>query len=206
MKKILILLFCLGTYLSGLYGQHVANNIHDTVIPDSGIALPEVLLTDLNGAEIRLADVIGKQKTILVIYRGGWCPYCTAQLTGLAQNASKIRKMGFNIVGIAGEDIQHMQDFIEQKDIPYRIYHDKNIQLASSLGIAYKVDKKTLSEYKNFGVHIDEGVLALPTVIITGANHKINYIFASKDYTQRISSEELMREVQSLATFQSANE
>ena len=39
-----------------------------------------------------------KKPTVVLFYRGGWCPYCNAQLSDLHLVEPKLRKSGFEIV------------------------------------------------------------------------------------------------------------
>ena len=39
-----------------------------------------------------------KKPTVVLFYRGGWCPYCNAQLSDLHLVEPKLHKSGFEIV------------------------------------------------------------------------------------------------------------
>lgn len=51
--------------------------------------------------DITLHEVIKVKPTVFVFYRGGWCPYCTRQMSELAQIEEQILEMGYQIVGIS---------------------------------------------------------------------------------------------------------
>jgi hypothetical protein len=58
------------------------------VAPDYGVPLgsvidPSVRVQDLQGGDVRLGDVLKAGPTLVVFYRGGWCPYCNGQLRDL---------------------------------------------------------------------------------------------------------------------------
>ncbi|ULT24851.1 redoxin domain-containing protein [Sphingobacterium sp. E70] len=42
-------------------------------------------MTDVKGGAIDIGKAISQKPTILVFYRGGWCPYCNLQLSGLQE-------------------------------------------------------------------------------------------------------------------------
>lgn len=41
-----------------------------------GENLPDAALVDANGIKVSLHKLIKEKPTVLVFYRGGWCPYC----------------------------------------------------------------------------------------------------------------------------------
>jgi peroxiredoxin len=48
-----------------------------------GEQAPDFTLTDLNGNQVTLSSWRGQSATVLVFYRGYWCPYCARQLAEL---------------------------------------------------------------------------------------------------------------------------
>ena len=46
-----------------------------------GEDIPDVTLKNLNGEDVDLKPLFRKKKTILLFYRGGWCPYCNVHLS-----------------------------------------------------------------------------------------------------------------------------
>ena len=45
-----------------------------------GAKLPDAQLWDLDGKEVSLESIAANKRSILVFYRGGWCPYCNTHL------------------------------------------------------------------------------------------------------------------------------
>lgn len=44
---------------------------------------PDATLVSIEGGQIALSDLWAEQSVMLVFYRGGWCPYCNAQIRDL---------------------------------------------------------------------------------------------------------------------------
>lgn len=64
-----------------------------------GDHIPDVSLSDQNGHQVRLRDT-GGNPTVLVFYRGYWCPYCArhlADLRSLVQPGENVRLLGVSI-------------------------------------------------------------------------------------------------------------
>ena len=66
-----------------------------------GQVLPAATLTSSRGESVSLADVVRDKPTVLVFYRGGWCPFCTRHLADLGRAEAELRAAGYQIVAIS---------------------------------------------------------------------------------------------------------
>ena len=78
MKKLLVLAFISIVGISNAQNElpKTALEIAPLLI---GEKIPAVTLLSSEGKTVNLIEIIQKQKTLLVFYRGGWCPYCNIQ-------------------------------------------------------------------------------------------------------------------------------
>ena len=58
----------------------VAEDISPILI---GETLPNAYFQNAEGKSVQLKAVLEEKPTVLVFYRGGWCPYCNVQLSYL---------------------------------------------------------------------------------------------------------------------------
>lgn len=63
--------------------------------------IPEVSLKNISGETVSLRNKVYEQPTILVFYRGGWCPYCNRHLAELKQIEDKLYEIGYQILAIS---------------------------------------------------------------------------------------------------------
>ena len=91
-KSIQLLLLFL--FISTIGNAQIPQNAEDISPLLIGETLPEASLLDENGESVNLHEEIAKKKTVLVFYRGGWCPYCNMQLAGLAESEAAILGLG----------------------------------------------------------------------------------------------------------------
>ena len=66
-----------------------------------GETLPNGNFQNVEGEYIQLKAILEEKPTILVFYRGGWCPYCNVQLSGLVEIEEDILELGYQIVAIS---------------------------------------------------------------------------------------------------------
>jgi len=50
-----------------------------------GDTIPNITVTSTKGKVTSLRRLISKKPTIVIFYRGGWCPYCNAHLVKIQQ-------------------------------------------------------------------------------------------------------------------------
>jgi len=67
-----------------------------------GKPLPDHTVTDDRGAAIALR-ALPSRPTVLVWFRGAWCPYCRKQLAELAAEATRYPPDAFSIVAVAAD-------------------------------------------------------------------------------------------------------
>ena len=163
-----------------------------------GETLPKSDLKDPNGNKVKLSDIIAKKPTVLVFYRGRWCPYCNAQLSGLGLIESDILKLGYQIVAISPDDVKNLKQIISDDSIKYSVYSDSAGKLIQEVGIAYQ----TPGPVKGFIASKTKGtvteVLPVPTVMVINTKGEILFEYINPNYKERISPEMLLAVLQSL--------
>ena len=78
----------------------------------NGEEAPDFTLEDLQGNTVTLSDARGKTATVVVFYRGYWCPFCARQLAELrllAKGNEQIR-----VLAISVDDHETTKKFIEK--------------------------------------------------------------------------------------------
>ena len=103
-----------------------------------GESIPQATLQDLEGKQVILNELINQKPTVLVFYRGGWCPYCNLQLSGLVKIEKEILDLGFQIVAISPDDYQNLKSTESRDSISYTLLSDPNGNFIQHVGIAFK--------------------------------------------------------------------
>ncbi len=75
-----------------------ANAVRPLLVGDS---IPELELQTAGGKAFDLKQAVAKQLTILIFYRGGWCPYCNLQLGQIQTIEMQLRQLGYQILAIS---------------------------------------------------------------------------------------------------------
>ncbi|HSQ32842.1 MAG TPA: peroxiredoxin family protein [Gemmatimonadaceae bacterium] len=78
----------------------------ETKVPalNNGDAFPDITLNIVGGGRLSLpADLAGSYSVVL-IYRGSWCPYCNAQLAGFSRARNTFEEVGIKVVALSVDD------------------------------------------------------------------------------------------------------
>jgi peroxiredoxin len=182
-----------GTLQAQIVGQ--ATDISPLLIGES---LPDATLQDLDGQPIQLSAVLSRQPTVLVVYRGGWCPYCNQHLSALAKAEAEILALGYQIVAISPDDYQNLKPTIADNEVHYQLYADPGVQLIQAMGIAFA----TPEDYVKYIAKKSKGevstALPVPTLMVLNKKSEILFEYINPTYSTRISPELLLAVLQQL--------
>lgn len=147
---------------------------------EEGKLAPTFVGFDQNEKRIDLNALLG-QKTILFFYPQDNTPTCTVESCNLRDNYSKLKKMGFRVIGISADSVKKHQNFIQKFDLPFDLIADTNLEMIKSFGVW---GEKTTFGKTYDGIHRTTFVLDEKGIIIKRIDN-----VQSKDHTQQIINE-----------------
>ncbi|MCK0178261.1 AhpC/TSA family protein [Flavobacteriaceae bacterium S0862] len=185
----LLLLFLFASTIGYAQIPEKAEDISPLLI---GETLPEATLLDKNGESVNLNEEIAKKKTVLVFYRGGWCPYCNMQLSSLAATEKEILELGYQIIAVSPDDYQNLKPSVEKNKTSYKLYSDVDGSFIKNIGIGFTPNEKTTNYISKKTTGKTTSVLPVPTVLVLNTKGEILFEYISPNYKQRISTELLL--------------
>lgn len=196
LKSILgILCFWCSTNVSA----QVPENAEDICPLLIGETIPKATLQDSQGKQVELVKYLSKKPTVLVFYRGGWCPYCNVQLSGLVKIEKDILDLGFQIIAISPDDYRNLQSTESKDSINYMLLSDPDAKFIQQVGIGFKTSlmlKGFIATKGQKGVTSE--IMPVPTVMIVDEKGKILFEYINPNYKERISGEMLLAVLKSL--------
>ena len=160
---------------------------------------PDFKATDQYGKEIRLKDVLKDSVVVLIFYRGQWCPYCNKQLKKLEDSLQLIKDKKAKLIAITPENTENISKTIEKTKASYSLLYDKEMKIMKVYAVAFEVDERTVSRYKNADIDLatangqkDKVYLPVPAVYIINKEGTITYRFFEADYKKRPSVSEIL--------------
>jgi peroxiredoxin len=172
-----------------------AGAIHPLAI---GATIPSLVLESADGNRFDLNDAIEKRPSVIIFYRGGWCPYCNLQLGQLQAIEPNLLEMGYQILAISPDRPEKLVDRVNKHRLTYTLLSDHTMTAAKSFGVAFRVDDKTLTKYQGYGIDLEAAsgqthhLLPVPSVFIVETDSMINFSYTNPDYKVRLAPDELL--------------
>jgi len=142
--------------------------------------------------------------TILVTFRGGWCPYCNLHLSELRKVVPEIREKGVDILFLSGDRPELLYSSLKRETqeaidgLGYTILSDADVNAAIALGIAFRTGEGMAESFESRGTDIagssikNFGALPVPAVYVIDRDGMITYSFVEPDYKIRLSAQDLL--------------
>lgn len=166
---------------------------------EAGAKAPNADLRTVKGEKTTLKKVIQKKPTVLIFYRGGWCPFCNMHLAELAKVEGDLRGMGYQIVGISPDRPEEIAKTVDQHKLTYQLFSDTSAESLKKFGVAFRLDDPTFDTYKNkYKIDLEtrsgekHHILPVPSVFIIDAKGKIVFSHSNPDYKVRMKGEEIV--------------
>lgn len=203
MKNIFLLGFAaLLTIIVGCNGEDVASTAEEVTPLEAGEKIPEVTLKDPFGNDADLRNLISEKPTLLIFYRGGWCPYCNTHLSQLAEVEEELYDMGIQILAISPDKPSYLKESAMEHELSYKLLSDSDMNATKQFGLAFNVDTTTVNRYKRNGLDLAERsgynhyLLPVPAAFLVDTDATIQYRYYNADYTVRIENEEILSAVE----------
>ncbi len=144
-----------------------------------------------------------ERPTVLISFRGGWCPYCNMHLSELRHVIPELRKDGFDVLFLSNDRPEQLYGSLKketQEDIDgldYVILSDADINAARALGTAFLVSDRLIQRRHERGQDIKDSsidkyrALAVPAVFVIDRSGEISFVYANPDYKVRLSADAL---------------
>lgn len=186
-----------------------ANNIADSAEQVSpllpGLTVPSIVLKDQNSKNVSLTERFKEKTTVLIVYRGGWCPYCSKQLANVQKIEKELADLGAQIIAVSPDSPEKLAE--SKIDSPnYQLLSDDSLALSQALGLAFYLDDKTAKIYRNkLGVSfvsIDgkaKVALPVPAVFVIDKSGLVNFQYANPNYKVRLTENLLLAAVKSVS-------
>lgn len=171
----------------------VPKNAEDICPLLMGESIPKATLQDSEGKQIELGKLLSNKPTVLVFYRGGWCPYCNVQLSGLVKIEKDILDLGYQIIAISPDDYRNLQTTESKDSIKYTLLSDPDTKFIQQMGIGFKTPLMLKGFIATKGQKGETSeIMPVPTVMIVDEKGKILFEYINPNYKERISGEILL--------------
>ncbi len=162
---------------------------------------PDFALKDQYGATVTLKELRKKGQTVLLFYRGNWCPYCNRELKAFQDSLGMILTKKAQLIAITPETKEGIDSTVKKTGATFPILYDEGGKMLDAYQVSFKVDDKTVGRYKSFGIDLlknnnqKEAVLPVPAVYIINTEGTVTYRYFDENYKKRVSVAEILRNI-----------
>ena len=208
-KSIFLFIFMiLFSYCSAQERSTVASSPEETNPLKTGEKIPEVNIKNMKGDAVSLSSLISEKNTILIIYRGGWCPYCNIHLAKLQEIESELLDLGFQIIAVSADSPEMLSETLKKNELSFSLYSDNGSELSKAFGLAFKVSDEYMDKLATYNIDLEgatgnkEHILPVPAVYMLNTSGLIEYDYSNPNYKVRLDAGELLSQAKSLQSSQ----
>ncbi len=163
-----------------------------------GQAVPDVTLKNTEGQAVKLADLVKLKPSILIFYRGSWCPYCNTQLGELKTIEGKLAQMGYQLIAISPDLPVNLKSSIEKHQLAYTVLSDSSAEAATAFGLGFRVDNALYAKYLSYDINLEKAsgeqhhILPVPAALVINAAGKVSFAYVNSNYKKRVKIGDLL--------------
>jgi peroxiredoxin len=154
--------------------------------------VPSLSVTSIEGNKVQLAELLNEKPSVILFYRGGWCPYCNRHLAAVGEIENEIKLLGFQIIGISPDAPEKLKVSKEKGNLKYKLFSDADGTLSKAMGVAFKAPERYGDMLSKFSEGLNTGFLPVPSLFIVSTDGTILFEYISPDYKQRIGANLLL--------------
>ena len=163
-----------------------------------GDSIPDVTLRTVDNQKVKLRTLVAEKPSVLIFFRGGWCPFCNAQLGSLVGIEQELNKEGVQLIAIGMDQPSKLRETMQHDKVDYTLLSDSDASAVKAFGIAYKVDDGTLARMKSLNVDLDaatgnsDHILPHPSVFVVNTSGIIRFAHADTNFRVRLSAAKVL--------------
>lgn len=198
LKSIIIITLFVGSVV-------FANDITSPISP--GQLAPAVELRDAEGTDVNLRAIIKNKPSVIVFYRGGWCPFCNKHLMGLAGIIDELKAANYQLLAISPDQPSKIEQTPDRDKFDYTLFSDSEMKAAKAFRVDFKVPDELVANYKS-KLQIDlvaasgqtHHLLPHPSVFIVDAKGVVRFTHMNPDYKNRLDPTAILKAAKANAT------
>lgn len=190
--------------LSVTDGQQLGTRENNIGLPE-GSTVANFSVNTHDGQTTALENLQAMGDTLIIFYRGGWCPYCNIQIHQLTQAWPEFQKRNITPVLISVDKTDGAALAQRTYEIPFPVLSDPQLVAHNAFQVILDVDNATFEQYKKYGIDLeawsgqDHHKIAVTAAYIMDENAKIKWAHTSLDYKTRPSVEQLLSAIDTFA-------
>jgi len=166
-----------------------------------GDKLPAFSATTPQGVKFDSDELSGK-RTLLKFFRGGWCPYCAAELVAFDSMSDELAQYDVSVIGLSKDTPEQANVHKLRDGISFELLCDPELDVIRAYGLEHhKALGQTRNAKSNFaGLPLGLApftfeTMAIPTTLLIDETGTIRWVDQTDDYRLRSNNQRVMEAV-----------
>jgi peroxiredoxin len=151
-----------------------------------GDPFPEFTLRSSTGEPFSSAQNRGRSTALYIFYRGGWCPFCVAELTGITGYYQQIEERGVELYAVSTDAPEASERLRKHLRLGFTFLSDPEGKVLDLLNI----------RHRSAGPRGDD--IAYPTQILVDADGVVRWTYESAYERLRARPEQVLEAIAAL--------
>jgi len=168
-------------------------------IAPAGTVLPDAELLDVHGTPVTLYAAAGTGPSVLVFYRGAWCPYCNFALSAYQdQLLPQLTRRGTTLIAISPQKPDGSLTMQQKHDLAFTVVSDPGSAIAGRLGILTRPSQEARAAQLQLGLDVASvnadgtDTVPMPATVILDSARTIRWIDVHPDYSTRTEPQQVL--------------
>jgi len=209
--SMLLALACSSAIQRGHADVPIAETADEIRPLGAGDPAPRFTVRSVDGERVDFEPSRLDRPVVVIMFRGGWCPYCNIYLSELRHVMPEIDELDIDVLFLSGDRPAILYDSLKdetREDIDglgYRILSDADANAAIAFGIAFRTASTMAERMRAHDIDIEassisrHGVLPVPAVFAIDGDGMIRYAYTNADYKVRLPADEVLAVARELA-------
>ena len=186
-NNILFTIVLTALFVTGGHAQ-IADKAEDISPLLIGETIPQDIIANMNSGNKNLATLVREKPSVILFYRGGWCPYCNRHLSAIGEAEKAITDLGYQVIAISPDTEDELNKSARKKKLNYALFSDSDGSLAKAMGIAFKAPERYKSMLRKNSAGKNTGFLPVPSVFVVDKKGVIVFEYIAPNHKERISA------------------
>ncbi|WZH35686.1 MAG: peroxiredoxin-like family protein [Microbacterium enclense] len=198
----------IGDRLSAVFAGE-QSDLRDAGVPSAargvGDAAPDAELLTADGAPVTFSAALDGTVSVVVFYRGAWCPYCNIALRSYQENlVPALAQRGAKLIAISPQTPDGSAQSITNGALEFTVLSDPTNVLAEQFGIVTEPSAEARAAHTELGFDVADSNadqtarIPFPSVYVIDAAGIVRFADVHVDYTTRTEVDEIVAAVDRL--------
>lgn len=90
---------------------------------ENGAQFPTITAARVGGGEMTIPQDVAGKWTVLLFYRGHWCPYCRQQLLDFQQAGQQLSEIHTQVVALSVDPLEQAQQTVQRQRLSFPVLY-----------------------------------------------------------------------------------